>query len=100
MTRKPNFPLTPPFEDLESAFHKKKGKLIGESSKKQEDKQFESFEKTSNKKEAGESEPEDEPKNNMVDIAYMTIEVYKRRMHDDNGPGLVQPTCPRHLASS
>lgn len=64
-------PLTPPFEDPESAFHKK-DKLVGESSNKSVDEiKFESFENTSKKNEASyepeieskrESEPEDEPK--------------------------------------
>ena len=100
-----NLPLTPPFEDLKSAFHKNKDKHIGESSNKPVNKsKFESFEKTPNKKEAGykpetESErgsvPESEPKNNMANIADMTMEEYKRRIRDDTISGLVQLTIPK-----
>lgn len=40
------------------------------------------------------SKTESEPKANMTDIANIMMEAYKRRMHDDTRPGLVQATMP------
>lgn len=50
MTRRSDFPVIPPLEDPESAFHKKKDKTAGESSSKFQKDKLESFEKTPEKK--------------------------------------------------
>lgn len=102
MTRGSQLLIIPPIEELGSALHKKKDKNVDESSSSFHLDKFEIFEKTPNKKGTGyepgtESDLEEEVKSKleeMVDLVEMMMEEYKRRLHNDNGPGLVPPTIP------
>ena len=94
-----------PFKNLKSVFGKKKGKQVGESSKilkdegtesnpMKEDIEYETEKEGSGTESEEESEQDSEHDNTMVDIAYITMGEYKRRMRVDIRPGLVQPAIP------
>lgn len=104
MSQGSKFPIVPPLEDPKFPFRKKKNKKVGQSSSKFKIENFEIFEKTPDMKGIG-YEPETETKDKsedevkskveeMEDIMRMTIEDYKKRMRDDNGPGLVPLKIP------
>lgn len=102
MSRRSGSLVIPPLKDPKLAFRKKKDKTVGESSNNLQSNNFESFEKTHEKK-AVDHEPEtpkfetkSEPKPEVVmpDITDMMTEEYKKRMRDNTGSGLVQPTIP------
>lgn len=99
MTRESINPIIPPLKDLESAFHQKKDKKVNNSTSTFEVDTFEHFEKTPSNKGTG-YEPEIEHDleedihsdiEEMSGIVDMTMEEYKKRMHMDNGSGLVPP---------
>lgn len=102
MTRGSKTPIVSPLKDPESAFHKKKNKNVGESSNTFESNKFEHFEKTPSKKEVGyeletKNDSEDEihsELDEMANITHMTMEEYKKRMHDDTWSGLVHHKIP------
>lgn len=97
-----NFPIIPPLEDLQIVFHKKKYKRVNESSSSFQLDKFKSFEKTSDKKGIGydpgtKSDSKEEVKSKvkeMAGITTMTMEEYKRRIRNENDPGLVAPEFP------
>lgn len=85
MTRGSRFPIVPPLEDPKSAFHIKKDKKIGESSRTFQTNNFESFEKTPDKKRIGyeletetEDNSEDEIKRVVEEIADISNELLSR----------------------
>ena len=89
MTRSSSSTVVPHVVDLESIIRKQKDKAIGESSGF--DKKIEDFEpNTPEFEEENETESEEE----MENIADIPMGEYKRRMHDDTGPGLMQPAIP------
>lgn len=80
MTQGSKFPIVPPLEDLESAFHKKKDKKAGESSNTFQTDKFEGFEKTHDKKGIGY-----ESESNTGDALEDNIKSELDKMTDDYG---------------
>lgn len=85
-----------PLKNLKVVFSKKNGKKVGESnfsSVADEDPKKEDieYEETESEEESG---FEDEPANTMANIDEVPMGEWKKRIHDDTGPGPVQPVIP------
>ena len=101
-TKEDHTPKKTPLQELKSAFSRKSGKKIGESSSTPKDKsKVEEFGPVSNPHESEyesdpefkifASEPKDEQEDEMENIEEMSMGAYKKQIREDVGPSLVQP---------